>query len=295
MIPMPATPPNSVASSASPQGCIDSQVGARAVPSRSAQEHSRVLGEPEGPRAVGVAAIRDGSRSDVLSAAPTSSSLVAKLLDMFASPGEVFDEVIAARPRFANWFVPTVLVALASLFLLRASSNESVSVTNTSLAVEAQPTTPDSAAVQAEPGSVDWQRLSVLATCGGAVAGTFWSAFLLWFIGRAFLRTRFSYLKTVEVVALAGIIVALGTIVTALLIGISGDPATRPALSFFVRHLPSTNHVRLILDTFNFFHLWTITVLATGLSRLSGVSFKESAFWVFGYWFVARVALILLA
>jgi hypothetical protein len=232
--------------------------------------------------------------SSISSTVPASTSLVAKLIDMFASPSEVFDEVVAAPPRFANWLVPTVLVALASLFLLRASSNEGVSVTTTPQAVEAQPTTPDSAAVQAEPSSVDAQRLSVLATCGGAFAGTFWSAFLLWFIGRAFLRTRFSYLKTLEVVALAGIIVALGAIVTALLIGISGDPATRPALSFFVRRLPSTDHVRLILDTFNFFHLWTITVLAIGLSRLSGVSFKESAFWVFGYWFVARLALIIL-
>jgi hypothetical protein len=231
----------------------------------------------------------------LLVAAPTSSSLAARLLDMFASPGEVFDEVVAAPPRFANWLVPTVLVALASLFLLRASSNEGASVTTTSQAIEAQPTIVNSAVAQAETESADWQRVSALATCAGAFAGTFWSAFLLWFIGRAFLRTRFSYLKTVEVVALAGIIVALGAIVTALLIGISGDPATRPALSFFARHLPATNPVRLILDLLNFFHLWTITVLAIGLSRLSGVTFKESAFWVFGYWFVVRLALILLA
>ena len=194
------------------------------------------------------------------SAVPASSSLAAKLLDMFASPSEVFDEVVAAPPCFANWLVPTVLVALASLFLLRASSNEAVSVTTTLQAVEAQPTASDTAAVQSGPAAVDAQRLSALVTCGGAFAGTFWSAFLLWFIGRAFLGTRFSYLKTVEVVALAGIVVALGTIVTALLIGMSGDPATRPALSFFVRRLPSTDHFRLILDTLNFFHLWTITV-----------------------------------
>ena len=229
------------------------------------------------------------------SAVPASTSLVAKLIDMFASPSEVFDEVVATPPRFGNWLVPTALVALASLFLLRASSNEAVSVTTTPQAVEAQPTASDSAAVQAAPSSVDAQRLSALVTCGGAFAGTFWSAFLLWFIGRAFLRTRFSYLKTVEVVALAGSVVALGTLVTALLVGISGDPVTRPALSFFVRRLPSTDHARLILDMFNLFHLWTIAVLAIGLSRLSGVTFKESAFWVFGYWFVARLALILLS
>ena len=90
-----------------------------------------------------------------------------------------------------------------------------------------------------------------------------------------------------EVVALASIILALGAIVTALLIGASGNPDARPALSFFVPHLPSASPVRLLLDTFNFFHLWTTTVLAIGLSRLSGVSFKESAVWVFGYWLVA--------
>ena len=229
------------------------------------------------------------------STAPASTSLTAKALDMLANPREVFDEVIAAPPRLANWFVPTLLVALASLFLLRAANYEAASVSATSPAADAQATATDSAVGQAEPGSVDWQRLSTLATFAGAFAGTFWSAFLLWFIGRAFLRTRFSYLKTVEVVALAGIIVALGAVVTALLIGISGDPATRPALSFFARHLPATSHARLLLDTVNLFHLWAMAVLATGLSRLSSVSFKESAFWVFGYWLVARLALILLA
>jgi hypothetical protein len=229
------------------------------------------------------------------STAPAGSSLVGKVFDMLASPAEVFDEVVVAPPRLANWLVPTLLVVLASLLLLRAADNQAPANSDSSQANQAQAADIDSAAAQAEPASLDWQRLSTLAICAGAFAGTFWSAFLLWFIGRAFLRTRFSYLKTLEVVALTGSIVALGAIVTALLIGISGDPATRPALSLFAPHLPSSSLVRLVLDTLNFFHLWTTTVLAIGLSRLSGVSFKECAFWVFGYWLVARLALILLA
>ncbi|SPE62909.1 membrane hypothetical protein [Verrucomicrobia bacterium] len=229
------------------------------------------------------------------SAVPASSSLVKKIFDVFACPGEVFDEIVSAPPCFANWLVPTLLVALTSLILLRALNDGGISVTPTPQAGAAQHTSFDSAAPQAEVGSLDSQNLSVVATCALAFGGTFWSAFLLWFLGRAFLRTRFSYLKTVEVVALTGMIVALGAIVTALLISISGDPATRPALSFFARHLPAANPVRLFLDTLNFFHLWTIIVLAIGLSRLSGVTFKESAACVFGYWLVARLALILLA
>lgn len=51
----------------------------------------------------------------------------------------------------------------------------------------------------------------------------------------------------------------------------------------------------MALDTLNFFHVWTTAVLAIGLARLSGVSFKESALWVFGYWFLARIAILILA
>jgi hypothetical protein len=230
-----------------------------------------------------------------IASSATASSVVAKLLDMFPYPGKVFDEVVAAPPRFVNWVVPTVLVALSSLFLLRAGYNNAEYVPTPSQAVEAQASASDSTAVQVEPGSADWQRLSALGVCAGAFAGTFWSAFLLWFIGRIFLQARFSFLKAVEVVGLTGVIMALGAVVTALLVSIFGNPAARPALSFLVLRLPTDSHVRLLLEAVNFFHIWATSVLAIGLSRLSGVTFKEAAFWVFGYWIVVRLALILLA
>ena len=223
------------------------------------------------------------------------SSLAAKLLDMFVSPGEVFEEVAVAPHRLTNWLLPTLLVALTSLFLLRAVNNETASLSTPSHALDSGVSLENTSSPQPDPAPADWRRVSALSTCVGAFAGTFWSALLLWFIGRVFLRTRFSYLKAVEVVALTGGIVALGTFLTALLISASGNPAARPALSFFALRAPATDPVRMMLDMFNLFHLWTTTLLAIGLSRLSGVSFKESAFWVFGYWFVARLALILLA
>jgi hypothetical protein len=122
-----------------------------------------------------------------------------------------------------------------------------------------------------------------------------WSAFVLWFIGRVFLKVRFSYLKTLEIVGLAGIILVLGTLITSLLIAASGDAAARPSLSLLARKLDPSLPSRQVLDMLNVFHLWTTTVLAIGLSRLSGVSLKEAAFWVFGYWLFARIALIVLA
>jgi hypothetical protein len=221
-------------------------------------------------------------------AAARSSSLVRKLLDMLVSPGEVFDEVLAAPPRIANWLVPTLLVTLSSLVLLAVANNQSG-------VGSVDPDVLESATARAQPGSADWQSVSAVATCVGAFACTFWSAFLLWVIGRAVLRTRFSFRKAVELVALTGVILALGAVVTALLIAALGDAASRPALSILTRHLPTTGRVFGALDTLNFFHLWATSVLAIGLSRLSGVPFRECAFWVFGYWVVARLALIVLS
>jgi hypothetical protein len=117
---------------------------------------------------------------------------------------------------------------------------------------------------------------------------------VLWFIGRVFLKARFSYRKTLEVSGLAGMILVLGTVVTGLLIAASGDGAAQPALSLFAPKLDPSQPVRRLLDMLNFFHLWSTTVVAIGLSRLGGVSFKEAAFLVFGFWLVARGALLCL-
>jgi hypothetical protein len=223
---------------------------------------------------------------------PTSStSAASKLLNMFASPGEVFTEVGSAPVAPANWLVPALLVGLSSSLTLAAAMADG----QTSAALGRLADSAGVSATQSGLTSGDWRFLSSLAACLAAFAGTFWSAFVLWFIGRIFLKSRFSYLKALEIAGLAGVILALGAIVTALLIVATGGAAARPALSLFAGRLDPTNHARAFLDALNLFHIWAATVLAVGLSKLSGVSFKEAAFWVFGYWFVAKIGIILLS
>ena len=94
---------------------------------------------------------------------------------------------------------------------------------------------------------------------------------------------------------LSGTILVLGLVVTGLLSLAAGDPSARPALSLLFSKLPQGNSLRAVSEVLNCFYLWTTAVLAIGLSRVSGVSFKESVFWVFGYWVVVRIGLILLA
>ena len=90
-------------------------------------------------------------------------------------------------------------------------------------------------------------------------------------------------------------LLALGSLVTALLVAASGNPAAAPALSVLVSQLPADNPVRLGAEAVNFFHLWSTLVLAAGLARLAQTSFKEAAFWVFSYWVAARFMMLLLA
>lgn len=220
--------------------------------------------------------------------ASTPTSLRDKMLNILVSPGEVFEEVIVLPPRVTHWFVPTLLVCLSGIMLLRVVATEEQSATLVTQWVGT------ASAAQAERFPRVWPMVASLVICLSVVGGTLWSAFVLWFIGRVFLKTRFSLLKTVEVVGLIGIIVALGNLVTLLLISVFDDAAARPALSLFAIKSGVNESVRAGLDAMNLFHLWTTTILAVALSKLGGVSFKESAVWVFGFWVLARIALIVL-
>jgi hypothetical protein len=193
------------------------------------------------------------------------TTLPAKLANVFACPGELFDEVAASPHRAANWIIPTLLACLSGVISI--------------LYLPAQ----EQSGLSAQP--------SMLIVIVSAWLGTIWSAFVLWVIGRVFLKMRFPYLKAVEAAALAGMILVLGTAITTLLTLATGNAALRPALSSFVHDFDPSNRVHAALAALNLFHLWATGVLAVGLSKLSGVSFKEAAFWVFGYWVGMRVIL----
>ena len=218
----------------------------------------------------------------------TPTSLGGKLVNIFVCPGDVFDELVGAPSQAANWRIPTLLVCLSGIVLLLVVASQG----GTSEVFGPVVPTGQITLAQAQELAGLRPLISGLAICFSAFVGTFWSAFVLWFIGRVFLKTRFAYVKSLEVAGKASIILVLGSVITMLLIVASGNPGVHPALSFLAPGSGPRMHG--FLDQMNFFHLWTTTVLAIGLSRLSGVSFKESAFWVFGYWVFTRMALVLL-
>lgn len=216
------------------------------------------------------------------------TSLWEKLFNILVSPGEVFEEVVASPPRLANWLVPTLFVCLSGIILLNTPAPKQ----KVADAIQQLVTTGSVPSSGVDKLFSRWQMMSALMTCAATFAGTFWSAFVLWFIGRIFLSTKFPFMKTVEVVSLAGIILVLGTICTVLL-NLSNFTAL-PAISLLADNPDFSKPTSMALNAVNIFHLWAAAILAIGLSKLSVVSLKESAFWVFGYWVLIRMVLILM-
>src|SRR5438477_435511 len=184
-----------------------------------------------------------------LSAIPVSrsspSSVCERLINIFVSPSDVFDEVILSPRNLANWRIPTLLVCLATILSLQLGN--SPTQYSTTFDHLTQSGTISVAQAQALAGA--WPVLSAFVVCIAIFAGTFWSAFVLWFIGRMFLKVRFPYVKALEIVGLTGIISVLGTVTTLLLIALSGDPAAQPALSLLVAKLDHTRSFYQILET----------------------------------------------
>ncbi len=137
--------------------------------------------------------------------------------------------------------------------------------------------------------------LSVLGSVGAVLnsfISVFWWALVLWLFGRWFLKTRFHYMKAVEIAGLASVIIVLGMVVSTLLAVILGRLYVGPSLSVFVNDFDPKNRVHLLLGAVNVVYFWHTAVLGIGLAKLSGGSTAKALMVVFAYWIVAEFLLI---
>src|SRR5262249_28581514 len=141
----------------------------------------------------------------------------------------------ATPHRICNWLVPLLLVCLSCLLVLTATWDRDRTASMINVFSDAEKLTPE----QATPLSAHWVVVSGVAICLGAIGGTFWSALVLWLIGRVVLRSRFGFLKALEVVSLSATVLILGGVVTALLVSATGDATARPALSLLCARMRS--------------------------------------------------------
>jgi hypothetical protein len=234
-------------------------------------------------------------------------SLAGRLLNVFAAPGEVFDEIKTTPHRAANWLVPVLISAIVGILSVIIMFSQPAIIQQIreqqTKVFEDQVSAGKLTRAQADQTEAMVEKFSGPATMMisgsiGTVCSSFirvfWWAFVLWLLGLIFLKTKFDYLKMVEAAGLATMITILGTIVTLLLTVILGKMTT-PSLALLLDHFDSKNGLHLALAAVNLFALWMVGVMAVGLSRLSGARFSKTLLLTAGFWLAVQLFFILLA
>jgi hypothetical protein len=223
-----------------------------------------------------------------------ASSLPARLMNIVAAPGDVFDEIKPRPVAAANWLVPTLLLAvLGILSALWIGSQESIKrqqlemqdavfqkLVDSGKMTQAQA---DQARQGGEASAGIKKVISAAAAPVITLLALFWSALIVW-LGSFVLRQRFGYLRAVEIVGLAGMISVLGLIVKSLLIVMLGSLFAGPTPALLLKKFDPMNTWHGVLAALDVFALWAMAVQAYGLAKLTGASYGKAAAWVFGIW-----------
>src|SRR5258708_3836424 len=223
-------------------------------------------------------------------------SLGARLFNMFATPGDVFDQIKGTIVSPANWLVPgVILIAVSWIGAWLIFSQDSIQQQLkeiTDQAIEKQIAKQHMSDQQAEQartmgtkfGSIGTKISIVAAPVFGGLVAPFWVGLILWLVGTKALKGDFPYMKAVEVAGLAGMVGVLDAIVRILLILVTGNVFASASLALFVKQFDPQNQVHSLLAIVNIMTFWVLGVRALGLARLTGAGFAKTAAWVFGGW-----------
>jgi hypothetical protein len=238
-------------------------------------------------------------------AGPRVTSLPARLLNIFAVPGDVFDEVKSAPFRVGNWLVPVLLAStIGVISALIVFSQPAVfqklrerQVQKLDAGVKAGTITREQAdkTLAFSDKYFGPQTMKIAGGLGAAAGGfirVFWWAFVLWLLALFFLKVKLPYVKLMEMVGLASMISILGMIVTLLLTVNFGKLMSAPGLASAFGDFDVQKQNPLLLGVLVLFTFWFLGVLSSGLSRLSGAPFARAMLLVGFYWLISELFLL---
>jgi hypothetical protein len=228
---------------------------------------------------------------------PMPTTLWSRLFNVFAAPGEVFEEVKNSKPSTANWLAPAlifIVVGVISTFVIFSQPAIVQQIHDQQTKVmDDQVKAGKLTQAQADQALTMMDKFTGptmmrVFGCVGAVFGSFahifWWAFVLWLMAQWFLKTKIPYIKAAEVAGLATMIMVLGAVVTILLTVITGKLGMTPSLALAVSDFDLKNKVHLLLAAVNIFSFWQIGVATCGLARLTGAPCSKALLLVFLYW-----------
>ncbi len=228
---------------------------------------------------------------------PPATSIWSRLLNVFAAPGEVFEEVKNSKPSTANWIVPAliyVVVGVISAFVIFSQPTIIQQLRDQQeKAMDQQVKAGKITQAQADQAMGAIEKFTgpgMMTVFGsvGAVVGSFihifWWAFILWLMGQWFLKIKFPFIKAVEIAGLTTMILVLGAVVSVLMTVIMGKLGMTLSLALLVDQIDFKNKTHMLLAAVNVFNFWQVAVAACGLARVTGAPFTKTLLLVGLYW-----------
>jgi hypothetical protein len=228
---------------------------------------------------------------------PPVMSLAGRMTSVIAAPGEAFDAVKNSPPCPANWVAPALLLILISwigtaiIFSQPAINQQLTEMTDLAMQKQFEKANmPPEKAEQARQIGEKWSLISAKIGAGivpvfvGFVVPFIWGLFV-WLLGAKAFAGGFTYMKAVEAVGLANVIVALEALVRTLLILSLNNLYASPGLGLLVmKGFDPQNTVHGLLGAVNVMTFWLLAARSIGLARLGNISFGKAAACVFGIW-----------
>jgi hypothetical protein len=231
---------------------------------------------------------------------PPTMSLWGRLLNVFATPGDVFQEVKDAKVSTANWLVPALILIVVSwvssfvIFSQPAITHQLSEMTEQAIQKQVdQNHMSEQDADRTRAIAEKWAGISakigaaLLPVFAGFATPFFWGL-IVWGVGAGLLKGHFPYMKAVEIVGLANMVSVLQVIVNTLLIVGLGNLYASTSLVLLVKEFNPQNPLHSLLGLVNVTTFWLLAVRAIGLARLSNASFAKATLWVFGIWAAYR-------
>jgi hypothetical protein len=238
-------------------------------------------------------------------AAVPRMSWLARLLNIFAIPGAVFEDVKLSRFSWPTWIMPIVLAAVvgsaALTFVLTPEVlqqfRDGQKETYAKMVAEKKMAQSDADQMLK---LLEWLSQPAVARAIGSIGvivisilRVFWWAFALWLLARIFLKVRLAFPKTLEIAALATLVIVLASLIGSLLT-FRQPPAADDTIAETVKDLQARSRSPLYLVLANVFSIWFVGLLSAGLARLAGARFAQTFMMVMGVWIAVQLMLALL-
>jgi hypothetical protein len=233
--------------------------------------------------------------------------LLARMMNVFAVPGQVFENVKRSPNAAGSWLVPILIGCVVGTI------TASVLFSQPTILQEMREMRIKTMQQQVDKGKLTQEQMDdilektekfmtptimkISGAIGGMVASVvrvFWWAFALWLLALLLVRSRIPFSKALEVTGLASLIGILGMLVTLLLQINLGSSTATPSLALTVSEFDPANKMHMVLGALNLVQVWMVLVMGLGLAKLSGIPFMRASLLVIAFYFLQTSALVLM-